>query len=390
MASYLACKALRSARAWLLPLLALVLVACAQGRSDRLRDGAPEDEDGGGVPRDGGVALDVGMPADAGSMMMADARVPATDAWVMPGVDAATPPSDAGRPVGTRRYLDRCTGAGDCASSLCEDDLGSTRFCSRTCTSDLECANEHVCVSGRCQADDTGEPCSTASGASCTTGLCVGNAMAGTGKCTRLCGSAADCPAGYACADAGGTRVCVDIEHSCASATACATGLCLSAQGCTAECRSAADCPRRLAGLPPYTCAIAFGSANPICVPPTDIQGPDPIGAICPAVGTNRCRSGACDTSAPLGPMCTQECTERGGCALGLGCFPQIDGSDLYLVCARAGARDLGESCATGRECQSGLCDTAGYCTRLCGDGLCPSDMSCSPVAGFGIALCRR
>jgi hypothetical protein len=48
-------------------------------------------------------------------------------------------------------------------------------------------------------------------------------------------------------------------------------------------------------------------------------------------------------------------------------------------------------SSAGASNCHSGLCDATGlYCTRLCNDGLCPSDMTCTPVAGFGIAICRR
>jgi hypothetical protein len=168
--------------------------------------------------------------------------------------------------------------------------------------------------------------------------------------------------------------------------------LCIPTLGCTATCRSAADCPARLAGLPPYACRVDFMAPQPICVPPADVVGDDPIGAACvyDARGLVQCRSGACDDAAPLGPMCVQACTAQGGCAPGLGCYPLADASGVTLVCERAGTRDLGQSCSSGRECHSGLCDTAFYCTRLCADGLCPSDMTCTPVPGFGVALCRR
>ena len=61
--------------------------------------------------------------------------------------------------------------------------------------------------------------------------------------------------------------------------------------------------------------------------------------------------------AAPLGPMCTQSCTQEGGCGPGLGCWPSVDGGNITLFCSRAGNGALGAGCATGRECDSGLCD---------------------------------
>lgn len=336
--------------------------------------GVPPLPDGGPPPppRDTGV---VDPPRDSG-------RPPPPDSGVV---------RDTGVPTGTGRYLDRCSGGGDCATGLCVDDVGGTRMCTISCTTHRDCASEHVCASGVCIHDDTGASCATGSPASCALGLCIGNSTTGTGHCTRDCGSAADCPSGFACADAGGVRVCVDIEHGCSGPEQCETGLCLSAQGCTSECRTAADCPRRLDGLEPYRCERAFGSTNPICVPPSDIMGGDPIGAACPATGFNTCRSAACDTAAPTGPMCTQACTQEGGCGSGLGCWPLVDGGSIVLVCSRGGSGAIGSACSTGRQCDSALCDTAGFCTRLCtDDALCPTGMRCERVPGFSVSLCRR
>lgn len=351
--------------------------------------------------------LDSGLPTDGSPPPPTDTGVvdPPRDSGVDTGV--VDPPRDSGVdtgvrdtgvPTGSGRYLDRCSGGGDCASGLCVDDVGGTRMCSISCVAHRDCASEHVCVSGVCMHDDTGASCSTASPAACALGLCIGNSSTGTGHCTRDCATAGDCPAGFACADAGAARVCVDIEHGCSGASQCETGLCLSAQGCTAECRTAADCPRRFGFLPQYTCERAFGSTNPICVPPSDVLGPDPIGASCPAVGSNTCRSGACDTAAPTGPNCTQSCTQEGGCGAGTGCFPSLEDTNgdgapdtIYLLCSRSGSGALGSPCSTGRQCDSGLCDTAGFCTRLCtDDALCPTGMRCERVAGFTESFCRR
>lgn len=363
--------------------------------------GCAEGERGPGPRRDAAVpTADVYVPPgvdaffpppDAYAPPGVDAFSPPADAYVPPGVDAYLPPTDAFS-AGTGRYLDRCTAARDCASGLCAPDRGGTYFCTRDCTTDLQCAHEHVCVAGVCLADDTGEPCSVGAPESCATGLCLGSGAGG--QCVRECASAAECPAGYACTRAGGStmKICVDVERPCSSASECGSGLCIPTLGCTANCDSAADCPARLAGLPPYTCGRAYGSSTNLCVVPSDVVGDDAAGASCVfnADFLYECRSGACDDSAPLGPMCTQACTAQGGCGAGLGCYPLVDGGSITLVCSRAGSRDLGASCGTGRECASGLCDTAGYCTRLCSDGLCPTGWRCETVAGFGVAICRR
>jgi hypothetical protein len=369
--------------------LAVLLGACASS-------GRFFHQDGG--PRDGAADIDAWTPPGIDGGPGHDAYVqPGTDAWVGPRPDAWVPPGTDGGPTpGTRAYLDRCTAAADCASGLCAPDHGGTHFCTRSCTSGLDCAHGHVCAPSSggnvCMPSDTGAPCSVGMPERCVMGMCLGSA--GGGHCTRPCSSAADCPAGYACTMAGGstTPICVDIEQPCTAAADCGTGLCIPGIGCTATCRTAADCPGRLAGLPAYTCGT-IGTTSNVCVPPSDIAGSSPIGGNCGSTptGGNTCRSDACDTSAPLGPMCTQSCTALGGCAPGLGCYPLIDGADLLLVCERAGTGDFGAACSTGRDCYSGLCDgTGAFCTRLCADGLCPTGYLCQPVPGFGVSLCRR
>jgi hypothetical protein len=305
------------------------------------------------------------------------------------------PPADATLPdatAGSGRYLDRCTTDGDCSGGLaCVPDLGGTSFCSRPCAGHIGCSNGHVCAAdGFCHPSDTGSPCASSASASCILGLCLAFSSTGAGSCTQDCTSAADCPAGYACTDAGGMNVCVDIERGCDSAGDCLTGSCLPTQGCTATCRTAADCPSRFSFLPAYTCEVAFGSSSPICVPPIDIAGAQPVGAPCSGTGTTTCRSGACNTGETSGPMCTQTCSSRGGCGPGLGCFPQVEDSSIELLCVRAGSRDIMQPCSRASDCSSGLCDgTSSQCTRLCDDGVCPTGWRCETVAGFSLAICR-
>ncbi|MEZ4375545.1 MAG: hypothetical protein R3B07_32340, partial [Polyangiaceae bacterium] len=305
------------------------------------------------------------------------------------GGAAGTGNAGTGGMLGTAKYLDRCSIDNDCASGKCVADVNGTKMCTIACNTHTDCASEHVCGTDKlCHPDDTGALCSTASPGSCGLGLCIGLST-GPAHCTRECANASECPAGFACEPISGTKVCVDIERSAAS---CPTGLSFPTVGCTAPCDSAADCPGRLGyfGLPPYTCAVPQGSSSKVCIPPNDILGSDPIGTACAGTGTTTCRSGACNSAALPTAMCTQACTQEGGCGPSLGCTPEVDGSSIILLCARAGSKALGQACASGRECDSGLCDGTGVCTRLCtDDALCPSNMTCQQVPGYNVALCR-
>jgi hypothetical protein len=324
---------------------------------------------------------------------------PPVDAHVAPPIDAGVPPVDGAAAIDvavtpTKQYLDRCASPAECVSGLCVEDVGGSHFCSRTCTSHGGCASEHVCNgAGVCVPDDTGGPCSTATPEACALGMCLGPS-GGTGACTRDCATALDCPSGYACTLVSGVKICVDIERPCAGAADCGSGLCLTNVGCTATCTTASDCPPRLTslGVASYTCATLTGAPGTICIPPADIIGDDPIGAVCQwdsTTGYSLCRSAACDDSAPSGPMCTQACGAQGGCAPGLGCYPLVVGSDILMTCQRAGSGDLGDACAGGSACYSGLCDGTGVCTRLCSDGICPTGWTCDVIAGYSIWICR-
>jgi len=376
------------------PLLSLLaLLGCARGND---------------IPHgDGGPRVDAAMDAFVAPGVDAfrpgvDAFVPGNDAYVAPGVDAYVPPVDAYVPptdafhAGTGAYFDPCTSGANCASGSCTRDRGTASFCTHSCTSDADCAWGHLCQNNGgprvCVPDDIGAPCSTTTPATCAVGACLGSPSGA--HCTHFCTSAADCAAGYACSHLAGDTVnfvCINIEQTCLHGADCPGGYCTTF-GCSAPCRSPSDCPARIAGLPAYACNTSLGSADPICIPPSDVMGGDPIGAICPATGTNTCRSGACDTDTTP-PMCTDACTEHGGCAAGLGCTPTANGTDIILVCERAGTLGLGAVCAHGSECASGLCDgsgAVGHCTRLCDDGRgCPTGFSCQTLPGFAISLCR-
>ena len=329
---------------------------------------------------------------DCTSAFCGDGVINQTRGEVCDGGPLCSPSCQPEAPLSS--YLDRCLDPEDCETGLCVEDVGDTQMCTIECVTHEDCASEHLCILGECIFDDTGEECSSNTPETCASNSCLALVSSSTGHCTRSCSTADECPAGYACADIEGQRVCVDIELSCTSPADCLTGLCIPSLGCTSECQAASDCPRRYPTLDPYPCAIDFGASQPICVPPIDIIGDEGLGTICQATQI-QCRSGLCDTdifpdNEFLG-ICTQICTTEGGCPAGFGCAPVIEDTGIVLVCKPAGSRPIGAPCDRAADCASALCDaTNRICSRFCTDDqLCPSDMLCLRIDGTRISLCR-
>jgi hypothetical protein len=250
-----------------------------------------------------------------------------------------------------------------------------------------------------------GLPCDpTASTGNACGAWCVGIA-GGAAHCTRECGSAADCPGGFACSrTTGGEDVCVQVNIACPStANQCPSGIgaCGGGPGsgtwCTARCRSAADCPRLGEGVPPYVCEVDPGLGFSVCqiTPEMDpYVGERGLGESC-SPGVTGCRSGLCaDDGTGSAPYCIERCTARGGCPHGFGCAPYRTGagSAYSLFCVVAGSGNAGDPCEDNRDCRSGYCDTDA-CTRICNDGFCPSGMTCASSGitadGAAIRVCR-
>lgn len=335
-----------------------------------------------------------------------------------PPVDVPAPPIDTGA-TGRGAYFDTCTSNADCAGGDCLATPAGARWCTRRCTANADCGHGNLCASGRCVPDDTGAACDPLASAPCAR-RCLANTAGAAGHCTRECSVGADCPAGYACGNTAGGRVCVFVERSCAVSRDCASGLCIGTSGgfgvCSAPCTADADCPRRMTianssgspmALAPYRCQSVSGQM--MCVPPLsslptgagDIRGGNPLGASCGTVGGDvLCYSGVCDTG---DNTCVQACTPTGGCPVGFACLPwQLDGTGgrVYLVCrsATSGRGAVGATCARASDCATGACQPpptgSAYCTRYCIDGLCPTGMRCVARAdsfdGTRLATCER
>lgn len=339
-------------------------------------------------------------PAPDATDLPVDAMSVALDAAI--SIDASLVP-DASSVTATAGYLDRCTENSQCIEGLCLDDVGQTQFCSKSCIADSQCADEHFCIDQQCVPDDTGTLCQVETPTTCSTGLCQGF-VGGFASCTKECSSAAQCPAGYSCSatDTSVIRTCIDVEKPCEDAVGnpqCGSGLCDSFLGaCTAMCTNASDCPggynctngfcspfECTSGL---QCPVGYGCYSNLCISESSqIRYFRANGSACGL--HSDCASGYCNSDGALGPICTAGCTSVGGCAGGLACRPIVVGVDIVLACEISGSRDLGETCTSGTQCHSSVCDASMVCSRLCNDGYCPSDMSCQTVAGTSIGICR-
>lgn len=303
--------------------------------------------------------------------------------------------------------LTLCQTDDQCASGLCKPMTPSgVRRCTKSCSASSQCYSGFRCETEGadqvCRASDIGRACNAA-------GQCNFACLSPLNHCTSECDNASDCPNGYGCADAGGTKVCVRLSADCAADTSqcvaanvCDTSLVVSS--CSMACASAADCPQRASGLPPWTC-------DGLCRRPPDVYGPLPGGYepaqwscnfngdvvnVCndglhidfdaftqPAAPSVNCNAPSTTDGLP-GDACLDSCRYRGGCAFGFACSGLAELSSGRIgLCVYSGGEEVGSACASNGECAFGLCSEAGVCSRDCSrDGVCPSGSSCVAQGG--------
>lgn len=140
-----------------------------------------------------------------------------------------------------------------------------------TCGSDADCGPTEVCDTdaGVCvtrPGAGLGDPCTTND--MCTSGLCAIDDGAGDSFCTQLCDAATPCPSGFECASVeGGSSACrptmAGLGEACTGPGDCLSNMCAeSANGrfCTRTCGSAMACP---AG---FECLATEGGGTSVCV----------------------------------------------------------------------------------------------------------------------------
>ena len=286
-----------------------------------------------------------------------------------PPPDLSTPPPDpkpdlSMPPPQTLEYGDLCSLDADCTSTHCaKHPFTGERECTGPCQSDANCMIGDVCIAqglNQCAQSDLGNNCQQA--ADCRMGACLGGGQAGPPICTRLCNSAAQCPAGWACSSVGGSRVCVDVDDTpaCQVSAQCWYGTSCDGTRCLGSCRGDLDCPLW------HQCKSGF------CFP-QQAQGRGGIGSQCG--GGNDCRGGFC-----AGGMCVGGCgvtLDKGQfCPGSWGCNPlDAGGGKWTLGCLPGGNGALGDKCNDNLDCGSALCvgGPPGVCSRFCNAAPCPS-----------------
>ena len=247
------------------------------------------------------------------------------------GLEAVCVPVTGGLASGTA-----CTQDNDCASLLCTNG-----FCSDVCTDANQCGNNQLCqdrtvvkggLSGDFQICETlaDQGCSDSS--SCTDGVrvCSDIRLNASNTYETFCELPNNAAAGQ-------------LGDPCTTNSQCRENICLQGTYCSVICNDDTDC--------------ASG------------QG-------CTTFGYS-----SMGTVTQLG-FCVDVCTDNTDCSNGNICTisPDTIANDVDLICeAPIGTKDLGDTCANGGECISGLCLTSfAYNNTQCtSDAQCAQDETC-------------
>jgi hypothetical protein len=274
-----------------------------------------------------------------------------------------------------------CDADTECLSDFCapfgSGDLGSGSlgFCSKPCTSYLNCPDFAYCnlsaVPGRCGPQvDFGEDCTT--DPQCLDGMCW------EGKCTSEC-SSGTCPTGSYCDLVGVPEICIaqkSFADTCAKDVECVDNVCApvdpydsstdAPRFCSNECTTHMDC------LVTYYCDAATDEVRMNCL----------IGGIPgQACHSNReCLSPKICTLVNIGGVLSVECRSP-----------------------TAGTLNVGETCVTSNagQCKSNLClsdsafPTTPYCTSPCQlDSDCMNGLTCQrnyfSTSSLVVDICKK
>jgi hypothetical protein len=348
----------------------------------------------------GGVALgdirflpdDASACIDASAAFAATCALPTARAQPLPCATYLADPAALDAPCSAFGRGLRCAnGAG-----FCERETGMCRalVTDGTCTSRLACANDHVCIEGRC----TGVG---AAGAACTSHDACDLPL--VCNIDNTCSPPAD--RGAACAD----------PLQCGAGLACIAGICAEALAIGDTCTDAICGPDATCVGPDTRTCQAVGQVGDTCgggerdcvaglfcdfqrtiatCQPLPVAGQGcPAGNCAPGFSCNY-MSSTCVAAPTLGQSCLNETSRP--CAEGLAC-----GADVQ-TCVAAGAEGepcvgLGNACAEGLHCNMSeatpTCRAPGPEGYACGwdHGHCQSGLycnaatnACEPVLGEG------
>ena len=288
----------------------------------------------------------------------------------------------SGQPVGGRAA---CTGTGTCGGS-CTGQADCTIPDTTVDCRAASCAVATLTAAAKCNG---GGACPAVSSSTCGGHL---RCQAGTALCLAQCATTADCTAGFYCAN----KVCVAVKAAggpCAIGEECGSGLCADSVCCNSACNG--SCQTCASTATPGTC--------------TTVASADDVGtcsgtSTCSATGTCLKRVG--QTCAVAGDCASGNCVDKTCCNSGCNlacqtcttgtCSPVTNGDDAdsctnALTCNGQGAcvSKVGQVCANGTECSSGLCVDQRCCNTAC-NLPCQTCVTgtCSPVNSADDAEC--
>ncbi len=241
-------------------------------------------------------------------------------------------------------------------------------------------------------ATPLGADCETS--AECTTGICLGIAVAGIehSVCTEPCCHEAECPRGFGCLRLGAGRWCLPSRiypsgftftsatgDSCGfGGNACQSGICESSNDmCRGSCCTDSDC-----GVAPCHWSVTGSSQTMFCDPLGILNGPGGTGD--PCFIESDCWNGICVPSPVGGYQCAEPCCSPIDCTFNTTCgLVQGLGGALTKACVPQPPGGLGDGLACsddGESCAGGHCIDGECRTICCLESNCDAGEACLPA----------
>lgn len=236
------------------------------------------------------------------------------------GLESVCVPTTGGDATGVT-----CTVDTDCASLVC---LGNA--CAAPCDDSTQCANNQLCQAAN---------------------ITKGNVSGNFDVCTTLADIA--CDESSDCSD--GVRVCSDIRVAAGNQyeTYCEFPNTNATKMMGETCTTANDCRENVCLQPAAACSVVCNSDDDCAA----------------GMGCSTYTLTAMSVQTAIG-FCIDLCADNGDCSNGNLCTINGDtiNDDVDQVCEKpVGTKDLGELCASGNECNTGLClRTLSYGTTAC------------------------
>jgi uncharacterized protein (TIGR03382 family) len=169
--------------------------------------------------------------------------------------------------VGSRGLGEPCATDDECRGDMVCNTSAGISECASSCAGGAACPDGFECRADLCIRDrrqGVGGICEEQ--ADCGDAICA--EQGDREWCTAICSGASDCPTGFDCVAAGGTRVCaptLSLEgEACAIDVECATGLC-ALIGDSGVCSSVCDADNACA--PGLECRRTGSGTTAVCIP---------------------------------------------------------------------------------------------------------------------------